>query len=416
MASFVLNITKMKRFIGLALLLITFTGYSQSTKKVLFIGNSYTSANNLPDLISSLAQADGIGIFTDAYIPGGSQLNQHATNPVVLNKIASEDWDFVVLQEQSQIPAFPYSQSAPLFFPPSAILADSIYSNNECSIPLFYSTWGRQNGDPQWDSISTFEKMNNRLFNAYSIAAERAEGMLSPIGIGFAHIKQDGNAVVNFNDLYTGDGSHPTIKGSYLAACIFNNIIFDGSSLGNTFVPAGMNVNETTYLQEVADHVVYDVDSVQVDFRPSLIDNDFTAAVVGGQVTFTPSILGGDFDSWDFGDGETSTQENASHTFTSNGTYEVTMFSSAMCQMDSVKQNVVISTLGLANQEINSFNVYPNPSADGVINISFNGEESYSVFTVLGKEIYQGKDKQLTLTKGIYLVRHKNQSRKIIVL
>ncbi|WP_159038638.1 DUF4886 domain-containing protein [Brumimicrobium mesophilum] len=406
----------MKRILGLALLLLAATSYSQVQKKILFIGNSYTNANNLPELITSLAQASGNSIISDAYTPGGSQLNQHATNPVVLNKIAAEDWDFVVLQEQSQLPAFPYAQTSTLFYPNAAILADSIYANNECSLPLFYNTWGRQVGDPQWDSINTFQKMNKRLFEAYSLAAEQAGAMLSPIGIGFSHVNQDGNAIVNFNDLYTNDGSHPTIKGSYLAACIFNNVIFSGISTGNTFVPNGINAAEAGYLQGVADHVVYDVDSIQLDFRPELSNNDFTVVINSGQGTFNPLISEGDFDSWNFGDGQTSTLENATHTYTSNGTFEVVMYSSAKCQTDSVKQDVTISTLGVFLEELSAINVYPNPSSNGMINIDLNGLETYTVFTLLGKEIYQGSDKQLTLSKGVYVVKYNSQSRKIIVL
>lgn len=406
----------MKIILGLALLLIASTGYSQSFKKVLFIGNSYTSANNLPDLVKSLAQADGNGILTDAFIPGGSQLHEHAINPTVLNKITAEDWDYVILQEQSQIPSFPLNQVESLFYPAAEILSDSIYSNNECSIPLFYATWGRQNGDNQWDSINTFEKMNKRLYDSYDYMANEVGGMLSPVGIGFAHIKQDASAAVNFNDLYTGDGSHPTIKGSYLAACIFNNVIYEGTSIGNTFLPAGLTALEAEYLQEVADHVVYEVDSVHVGFRPSLGNNDFTTAINAGSVSFTPTITVGNFDSWDFGDGQISTEEDAVHTYTSNGTYEVTMYSSTLCESDSVKQTVVISTLGFSDEELEVFNVYPNPSLNGTFYIDLVGEESYSVYTLMGKEVYNGNEKQLSLSKGVYLVKHKSQSRRIIVL
>lgn len=28
-------------------------------------------------------------------------------------------------------------------------------------------TWGRENGDPQWEPINTFDKMNARLRDAY---------------------------------------------------------------------------------------------------------------------------------------------------------------------------------------------------------------------------------------------------------
>ena len=406
----------MKSIIILVFLFIASAGFSQTTKKVLFIGNSYTYYNNLPDLVSSLAATDGNTLILDSHTPGGSSLSQHASNPTVLNKITSKDWDFVVLQDQSQKPSFPYQQVQSDVYPFAEILVDSIYSNYECSLPLFYATWGRQNGDAQWDSINTFEKMNTRLFNAYAYMSSQAEGMLSPIGIGFAHIKQDANAVVNFNDLYTSDGSHQSLSGSYLAACIFNNVIYDVISIGNTYVPAGINTAEATYIQGVADHVVYDVDSIQLDFTPDLSNNTFTTAINARQVTFTPTLTDGIFELWDFGDGQTATQENVMHTYATDGTYEVTLYSSARCQSDSLKQNLDISTLDLKTEEMNSFNVYPNPSADGKITMDLIGEETYSVFTILGKEVYQGKEKQLTLTKGVYIVRHKNQSRKIIVL
>lgn len=406
---------KLKNILGLATLLLASVSFGQIQKKVLFIGNSYTSANDLPSLVKSIAIADGNNVIYDTYIPGGSQLSQHATNPVTLGKITADNWDYVVLQEQSQKPSFPDAQVQSDVYPYAEVLVDSIYSNNECSIPLFYGTWGRQVGDPQWEGINTFEKMNDRLFKAYSHMAEAAEGMLSPVGIGFGHIKQDPNAVVSFNALYTVDGSHPTIKGSYLAACIFNNMIFEGWSSGNSFLPAGLTANEAEYLQAVADHVIYEVDSVQVDFRPYLEDNDFTTTVVGGQVTFASSIFGGDFTSWDFGDGQTSTQENVTHNYTNSGVYEVIMYSSAHCQTDSTKKNITISTLDLSHEALISFNVYPNPSK-GKISIDVQGDEDYFIYSLLGKEIYSGKVKELILPSGVYIVRYRNESRKITVL
>ena len=51
------------------------------------------------------------------------------------------------------------------------------------------------------------------------------------------------------------DGSHPSIYGSYLAACVFYNVIFETTPVGNTFLPAGVTQNQATYLQSVAYHV-----------------------------------------------------------------------------------------------------------------------------------------------------------------
>src|SRR5690554_108604 len=413
--AFATKIRNMKYSLCIAFLLFTVFGQSQITKKVLFIGNSYTSSNNLPSLISSMATADGNTLTTDAHMPGGAQLNAHAVNPIVLNKIVAEDWDFVVLQEQSQKPSFPDVQVQNDVYPYAEILVDSIYSNNECSVPLFYNTWGKESGESQWIGINTFEKMNQRLFNAYTFMADQADGMMSPVGIGFAHIKQDVAAVVNFTALYNPDQSHPSIYGSYLAACIFNNLIFENTSTGNTYLPSGVTSNEAEYLQGVADHVVYEVDSIRVDFRP-LSDNSFSVVENESEIAFTPIINFGDFEFWDFGDGETSTQEFVSHAYTNIGTYEITMSSSNNCYTGFAKKQVVIGTSSLIEESKERYIIFPNPSLDGLVHIELSNHESYTVYSALGELVFVGTKKQLLLDRGVYIFRTKNKSQKIIVM
>lgn len=70
-------------------------------KQVLFIGNSYTAANNLPQMVQQMAESTGDVLFYDAHTPGGARFMQHASNPTVLNKLEAEAWDYVVLQAQS---------------------------------------------------------------------------------------------------------------------------------------------------------------------------------------------------------------------------------------------------------------------------------------------------------------------------
>ena len=99
----------MKNF-TLLFLLISGIAFSQTEKKVCFLGNSYTASNNLPNLISNLAMADGNTLIEDRNTPGGYTLEGHSTNTTSLTKIAANDWDFVVLQDQSQRPSFPWAQ------------------------------------------------------------------------------------------------------------------------------------------------------------------------------------------------------------------------------------------------------------------------------------------------------------------
>lgn len=406
----------MKLRVGL--LFIAFTGllFGQQTKEVLFLGNSFTSANNLPALVRNLAEADGNTLTVDSNVPGGYQLMQHAADNTTLNKIMVKDWDFVVIQAQSQEPSFPDPYVEDNVYPYAEVLVNKIIENNACTIPLFYATWGRQTGDPQWEGINTFGKMNERLYSAYSYMAEKAQGMLVPAGVAFAGVK-DGTlgTAVTFEDLYTADGSHPTIKGSYLVACLFNNIIFNKTSLGNTYLPNGISAEEGNYLQEVADYVTYGIDSIRLDYR-TLSENTFSAEVDGMDVSFTASVTGGDFVAWDFGDGEISNEENIVHTYTSNGTFEVGMITTGPCYSDTVKMEVTVSTLGLNSENARFLKVYPNPSSDGNIHISYEGEEPYSIFSILGTEVYSGNDKQIFLDKGVYFLHTtSNITRKIIV-
>ena len=262
----------MKKIIfGLTLLTSTLI-FGQTIKKVCFLGNSYTYVNDLPSLIDSIANHDGNDLIKDQNTPGGYTLEGHSTNTTSLSKISSDEWDYVVLQEQSQLPSFPYSQVITSVYPFATILSDSIRSANKCAIPLFYNTWGRRDGDSQWDSINTFVKMNNRLYFAYDKMAQDNRGKLSPIGIGFRHIYEDASSPIAHSSLYSGDGSHPSLFGSYLAACIFYNVIYEATPIGNTFIPTGINQNEATYLQNVAFHVVNEVDSIHIDYSTPEID------------------------------------------------------------------------------------------------------------------------------------------------
>ena len=75
--------------------------FSQQTKEVLFIGNSYTYQNNMPQLVSNIATSFGDTLNYESSLLGGATFNIHSTNSATLSKISQEPWDYVVLQAQS---------------------------------------------------------------------------------------------------------------------------------------------------------------------------------------------------------------------------------------------------------------------------------------------------------------------------
>ncbi len=140
---------------------------AQTTKRVLFLGNSYTNVNNLPQMLADVASSVGDVVTFDSNTPGGYTLQGHSTNASSLSKIAIGNWDYVVLQEQSQLPSFSNTQVANSVFPYAHYLDSLINAQNPCAETAFYMTWGRKNGDASnctsWPPVCTYAGMDSLL-------------------------------------------------------------------------------------------------------------------------------------------------------------------------------------------------------------------------------------------------------------
>ena len=210
----------------IAALLCILPAFSQQTKDVLFVGNSYTYGNNLPDLVKQIALSFGDTLIHDSSTPGGATFNVHSTNAQTLSKINQQQWDYVVLQAQSQEPSFPPTQVANDTYPYAKILVDSIEGHFSCTEPLFFMTWGRKYGDQQNcqfnPPICTYSGMQQRLTESYLEMTIDNNASCAPVGMAWkASITIDSTL-----NLYASDNSHPSIYGSYLSACTFYNTIF----------------------------------------------------------------------------------------------------------------------------------------------------------------------------------------------
>ena len=92
----------------------------------------------------------------------------------------------------------------------------------------------------------------------------------------------------------------------------------------------------------------------------------------GGQVDFTQTVDAGASFEWDFGNGQTSTEENPSITYTQEGTYIVTLEATdGDCSSVYSKAIVVKNITTSANRVENDLDVlvYPNPVQDGKLYI-----------------------------------------------
>ena len=388
------------------------------TKLVLFIGNSYTAVNDLPNLVYNIALANGDTIYYEANAPGGSYFNAHKTNPTTLAKIASRDWDYVVLQEQSQLPALPLEIAGVDYSPPSATdLCDLIRENDSCTDIVFYMTWGRKEGDVTFcadvPEMCTYEGMQLLLREAYIGFAEDNEAAVAPAGMGWKSVIDDDPTI----ELYSGDGSHPNINGSYLTACIFYATLFQESPIGNTF-HAGITDELALYLQTKAHEIVFDSLEIWRIGEGDLVP-EFDFSKVFFTYTFE-NVGSGTVLNWTI-DGDLYSEENPVHVFPEDGYYDVTLTVFDACDTVSITETILVGVddAGIIQDNLNSFLLYPNPVNEQLY-IRLNSEETVQIYDVLGRKLIHLS--AITNTEidmanwptGTYLVQIGTEFSKII--
>ncbi|WBQ07182.1 SGNH/GDSL hydrolase family protein [Kribbella sp. CA-293567] len=167
--------------------------------RLLFVGNSFTSRNNLPGLLATLAAARGVTVEHRLISAGGASLRQHLNAGKVLTELAGGNYDTVVLQEQSTLPA-----KNPARFHENVRDLHTAITESGAATAL-YLTWSRKN-QPQ-----------EPLTTAYAAIAAELGVTLVPAGLIWQHFQ----TIHPTLPLHAPDNSHPALTGSYLAACVF---------------------------------------------------------------------------------------------------------------------------------------------------------------------------------------------------
>lgn len=394
------------------ILITTLTSFSQEIKKVLFIGNSYTFYNNLPELVNNIAQSLGDSLYFDSSTPGGFTFQQHSSHTETINKINSENWDYVVLQEQSQLPSFPPSQVESESIPYAQILNNLIQENDSCTQTMFFMTWGRKNGDQyncaNYPPVCTYAGMQQRLRESYLLMGQLFDAEVAPVGATWQQVRINNMDI----ELYNSDESHPSISGSYLAACVFYSSIFHKSPVSN-YYPIGVMDMDALYLQEMANEIVFDsLANWDIDTTNVYCSFDYNSNS-DPEIQFSNQSENADNYTWNFGDNSFSNEENPTHIFPGPGTYEVVLVAERDCRTDT---SIIIIDIFLSTDEFedisNEIAIVPNPSS-GKINLhSDNTAIKYEILDINGKvqqlEKIRSNNQLINtseLSSGIYIMR-----------
>lgn len=254
-------------------------------QRLLFIGNSYTHYNDLDEMVATMLQQsvpEWNDVLTGREAPGGQRFVNHlavvedsAANPPLRQALVTGSdtlraWDAVVLQEQSQIIGFALQDNDTTESFASAARLHNDYIRPTGATTLLFMTWGRRDGDDLNPGIyPNFLAMQQRLSDNTDLLAERlraqgGDAYVLPVGLAFFTVYRDTEANgqtptasgTRFHALYDGDGSHPSLAGSYLAAATIA-VAYSGRPVVDIgYVPNGLNADEARYYREVADRVV----------------------------------------------------------------------------------------------------------------------------------------------------------------
>lgn len=388
---------------------------SQVTKKVLFIGNSYTAVNNLPSIISSMATNSGDLLIHDSNTPGGFRFLNHASDATTLNKINSNDWDYVVLQAQSQETALSETQMTSEVYPYATSLSGIIRQNNDCSQPLFYMTWGRKNGDPAncpfipW--VCSYEGMEDVIQNSYTFMAEENAAVLAPAGAVWRYLRANNPTTI---ELYAADESHPSIAGSYAAACALYTMIYkkDPTLLTWNSTLSSLDANS---IKMAAKTVVFD-QITSWDHTIDIAVASFSENMQAGEVSFINTSAEFDTVFWDFGDGNFSTEVNPIHTFAESGSYQISMTITKCGKSNTQTKTLEITTDLDRNQfVVNKIVVFPNPVENEFkVDLNMKFEQcTAELFDVKGAKLHSQQQSESSsiqmdisnLSTGIYFLK-----------
>ena len=204
----------------------------RSPLKALFIGNSFTARNDLPGLVARLAAARGRRLEHRLISAGGASLRTHWNAGVALEAIQGGQYDHVVLREQSTLSI----KNARRMHENVRLFDEAIRAAGAKTV--LYMTWARQHAPESQQAIT----------DAYVGIGRELAATVVPVGLAWQRFLGKHDEPV----LHDKDQSHPTLAGSYLAACVFLAVLFRESPVGADAEVAGLSEEDLALLQKAA--------------------------------------------------------------------------------------------------------------------------------------------------------------------
>jgi len=273
------------------------------TVRLLTVGNSFS--RDATTYLDELAKAAGDTLIHHQAAIGGGTLQQHcekfqkhesdptdpeglySTGKSLKDELTAEPWDFITIQQASI-----KSHDVSTYRPFARELYDYIKKHAPNATVIVHQTWAYRRDDPRFFAIapdpgepSDQKAMYEGLSQAYrTIAGELGTGLI-PVGDALYLADADPewgyrvdtafdfqnathpNLPDQTHSLHVGwrwvpaadgghklnmDGHHASAAGRYLGSCVFYDVLFGKSVVGNSFHPKEIEPDHARFLQEIA--------------------------------------------------------------------------------------------------------------------------------------------------------------------
>lgn len=296
----------MKAFVLIAALMFCVSSFAGEAKtvKLLTIGNSFSA--NATHYLGDLAKAGGHTLIHQPLVIGGASFQVHAEKAQkheadpkdkaglytsgrgLKENLELQKWDYVTIQQASI-----KSHDFTTYQPYAGWLRDYITKHAPQAKLLVHETWEYRKDDPRFSKpgdLKSQEEMYTGLSAAYDKIAAEFNARIIPTGDAFHLADTDPSWAyqtdTTFNpkaakqpelpnqthSLHVGwrwakpknggkialsmDGHHASMAGEYLGACVWYEVLFSESAVGNAFMPKGLDPTYARFLQETAHRAV----------------------------------------------------------------------------------------------------------------------------------------------------------------
>ena len=244
------KLTGSSKYISLQILRYKDAPKVSDTKRMLFIGNSFTYFYGTPFMFKEIARSQGHQVDAVVSVKGGQEFCEHLQLERSVEAISRGGYDYAFLQDTSPNAAIYADTHNPEIIASCREINDLTLKYSPACQIIYEHTWGCPYGD--YRGYGSYERLEQLLESGAAMIAKELSGyniIVSPIGKGFTIGREQ-----NMTLLHT-DKRHQSREGAYMKACI-NYLTVYRKPFTDTVSDCGLNPKTAREIRQIAERVV----------------------------------------------------------------------------------------------------------------------------------------------------------------